>query len=701
VVMLGYRSTRPNAQGIRSFWNAEQRLHGARLPRDWLRWLLDVAATTPDEELARHCFRQVAPLVIEPLARFDLPTVEELENWVEAHASVRPMARQWLAEAWTSPLDDWRSGEHQRQLKYKARQIETRDERKRSLAPYLAALADGTAPSGLLHRIALAHEKRFTDIRGDSPLERLQDFLVADAATAENALAAVDQVLSRDDLPSANEVLEADAKGEYHLLRPAALLAASRSFATAPEAPLGWPLELAKTLVAFYLTDGTGEMPAWYRALVVNRPTLVAPILVRYAVPKLKHKGNTPISGLWPLSREADHQALARLVLPDLLQAFPKRASEASRGELNRSLLAALPLLDDVQAARIVHAKLSLVGLDAAQRICWLVAELPFRAEAAEGLAKWVGKNERRAVALGAALYEQGSLGRTVRPLAPTAVRHLIEVLAPITPREFGSEDGVVSMADNREQTTRGLLEALSSNPSVAAHDELKALIHSTRLGNWKDAIERSVRVQQSIARESLFVAAAPRAVALAIANLTPASRADLLALVVQHLSDIEAELRGANSYLLRQFWKGRVPQDENFCRDLLLSKLQERLKRLDVHIEREASAAADKRADMRAEFMQSGQRIAVPIEVKKENHDKLWTAWRDQLQNLYLIDPAAGGYGLYLVLWFEHRPRATPEGLKPLSAKHLQELLTDRIPQAERYRLAVQVLDLALPASP
>jgi hypothetical protein len=291
-----------------------------------------------------------------------------------------------------------------------------------------------------------------------------------------------------------------------------------------------------------------------------------------------------------------------------------------------------------------------------------------------------------------------------VHRLAPTAVRCLIEVLAPITPREEGSRAGWVTEANHREETLRGLFEALSSNPDAAAREDLRALGKSTSLGAWRPVADYSARTQQSVARETLFQVADPVAVASVIADLAPANRADLLALIVQHLSDIEASLRGANTHLVRQFWQdkaaGNAPHDENFCRDLLLSKLQDRLSPLDIHVEREHSAAADKRADMQAEYIRLGQRIAIPIEVKKENHDKLWTAWRDQLQHLYTIDPAAGGHGLYLVLWFGHRPRATPEGVRPRNALHMRELIVERIPEAQRHRLVTLVLDLSLPAS-
>ena len=701
VVALGYQSIQPNAQGHRFFWQAEQRLHGAKKPRDWLRWLLDLAATTVDEALAQYCFQDVASVVIHPPADLDVPTMEEIERWVDVHAQTQPKAAQWLAQSWTSPLEDWRGDQHRRQMKYRAQQTQAREARKQDFEPELAALKSGEASVGLLHQIALAHDKRFSDVHGETPVERVQDLLVADVATAEAALASLDQVLGRNDLPSVDEILKSDAKGKYHLIRPAALLAATRSAEKTPGAPLVWSDALAQKLVAFYLTDGMGNMPGWYKTLVANRPELVAPILLRFAAPKLRRKGSNSITGLWALSHEADHQPLARLVLPDLLARFPLRASEPGRGELNRSLLAALHLLDDAQAAQIIRLKLAQPRLDAAQRISWLVADLPYRADAADSLAAWIGKYERRAVALGTALYEQGSLGRTLHRLSPTAVRRLIEVLAPITPREMGSRDGIVTAAHNREQTVHKLLSALSSNPSADARNELRALDQSDRLGVWKADLAYSARTQQTVAREALFEAADPIEVARVIANLAPANAADLLALVMQHLGDIEAGLRGTDTYLVRQFWQhkadGDAPQDENFCRDLLLDKLRHRLAPLNVHVEREPSAAADKRADMRAEFMRAGQRVAVPIEVKKENHDKLWTAWRDQLQNLYTNDPATAGKGLYLVLWFGHRPRATPEGVKPRDAQHLLNLLVDRIPAAERHQIAVQVLDLSL----
>ena len=708
LALLGYQGIKPDAQGQRFFWPAEERLHGAKKTTDWFLWLLDQAAMTQDGDLARYWFQSVASECVESPAGFDIPTAEKVERWVADHLTQWPQARQWLADVWTCCLEDWRGEQHRKNLKYKAEQNQAREDRKRALQPYLAELACGSAPARILHQLALAHENRFTNINGETALERVQDFLVSDQVSAAAAVAAFKCVLSRKDIPSVDEILDIEAKGKYHLIRPAALLAASLSLNAAPDAILDWSDDLTQKLIAFYLTDGTGNMPVWYPRLVAERPHLVAPIFMRYALPKLKSKLSIAITGLWALAGEASHRELARLVLPKLLEKFPLRASETSRKELNRSLLASLHVLKDVQAASIVQLKLAKPGLDAAQRVCWLVADLPYSVGAAERLASWVGNNERRAVTLGIAMHEQGSLGHAAHRLEPAAVGRLIEVLAPITPREIGSRSGFVSVANEREETVSGLLNVLASNPVVAARDALHALNESDLLGAWKEVVDYNVRTQQSTAREALFKPVDPVAAALVIANLAPANAADLQALLVQHLRDIEADLRGADTYLVRQFWRERlekeeamrVPQDENYCRDLLLEKLKTRLANFGVNLVPERIHAAEKRADLCAEFIHAGLRIAVPIEVKKEDHRTLWTGWQDQLQGLYTIDPATGGYGLYLVLWFGHKPRPTPEGEKPRDARHMQELLVKRIPQRERSRITVQVIDLSLQAA-
>lgn len=704
VVALGWRAARPGANtGPSRFWESEQRLHGAQRPRDWLEWLLQQAADAPNVELARYCFGRVAHAVIDPPPGLDVPTMEQIEGWVVAHTDRWPQAPEWLIEEWRSPLEDnWRGDEYRRERKQEAEALARKEGRRKVLAPQLDAIVAGTAPAQFMHHLAGAHEERFYDIRGDTPEQRVQDFMMSDEGTARAAIAGLAHVLKRQDLPSADEILALDTKSKYHLLRPAALLAARLAHEREHGVVGAWPDPLLATLVACWLTDGTGETPGWYEQAVESRPSVVAPLLVRHALHRLRRKGQPSITGLWALSHEPSHAALARLVLRPLLEGFPQRASEPARRELNGSLLAALHLLGDDAASAIVRRKLDHPSIDAAQRICWLVAGLPYHADAALRLVDAVGKSERRAVALGIAMHEQGTLGRTLKRLQAATLSRLIELLAPITQPDLALGAHWVGPTHERGDTVRALVNLLASDPEPAAAAELQRLIDLPHLKPWREHLRHSVLSQQGVAREAYYVHPSPEAAALTMANRAPANRADLMALTLDHLRDIERHLRGADTFALRLFWKARVdgamlPKDENDCRDQLLERLRDRLAPLGVHVVPERRAADEKRADLRVEFTADGRHLAVPIEIKKENNNSLWLAWRDQLQALYAIDPAADGHGIYLVLWFGHKPRSSPEGEKPACAGALEQWLTERIPLTDRARLAVRVLDLSL----
>jgi hypothetical protein len=133
---------------------------------------------------------------------FDVPSKEEIESWVAEHATQWPNAPQWLQSAWSSSLEEIK---HRLRVNAdvkhgQAQQLQRREERKRQFEPLLACLtaelqAAGEPSFNLAHHVALAHENRYRDIGGDTPLERVQDLLVTDAATAQLVLATLDKVL--------------------------------------------------------------------------------------------------------------------------------------------------------------------------------------------------------------------------------------------------------------------------------------------------------------------------------------------------------------------------------------------------------------------------------------------------------------------------------------------------------------------------
>ena len=90
-----------------------------------------------------------------------------------------------------------------------------------------------------------------------------------------------------------------------------------------------------------------------------------------------------------------------------------------------------------------------------------------------------------------------------------------------------------------------------------------------------------------------------------------------------------------------------------------------------------------------------------LPIEVKHHYNAELWTAWRTQLDRLYTRDAKAGGLGIYLVLWSgEAKNRKMPKlpnGIKrPTSAAELKSAIESLVPEADRHRLKVVVVDIS-----
>jgi len=158
------------------------------------------------------------------------------------------------------------------------------------------------------------------------------------------------------------------------------------------------------------------------------------------------------------------------------------------------------------------------------------------------------------------------------------------------------------------------------------------------------------------------------------LGNLEPANHADLAALFVDHLEAVGKHIRQGDTNTYRRFWNGDQPALENDCRDALLDLLRLRLAGLSIELQKEGYFNEDKRADIRISI-NAGQMI-VPVEIKKDGHENLWFAQYQQLGR-YAADPAADGYGIYLILWFGGKSmRKPPSGPSPINAVDLQTAL-------------------------
>jgi hypothetical protein len=690
------------------FWEASQLLDGVRLPRDWHRWLLTLASQTSSEAIAKWCVEQAANQAVNPSADSDI-TMRDVEDWCEAQRAKWPAADAWREAIWSWPIDAAQGEYWRNQEEWRTKEMLRQVKRRERIAPHLEGMAVGTAPPGLYHQMAMSYLDRYTDIHGATPEDRLCDYL-GDAALLPVALEGMKKVLNRTDLPEATAILQAGRELRMHPLDPACLIGAELIASEDPEASKGWPDELIERLVAMWLTDGTGNVPTWYSSIVRCRVDLVSKVFTQYVQGMLRHRAEGSITGLWALNSDDDSAKLAKRSLPAILESFPTKANQAQLNHLNQALLpAAIRHVDKQALLDIVQAKLKLRSMDAQQRISWLVAGLSLDPEPmAIALIKFVGSSQTRAVQMAHALSNMGARLTPRLALQAVAWESFIERLAPHA--EPDRPDGAhwVGEADHRRELVHSMITRLAESTEAAAGEVLRRLRVNAHTLRWRHALDAALAAHTRAAREAGFRHASAASVVQTLYSREPANVADLAALSVDHLRQLGKELRGADWNGVAIFWRHlapskaksleqRVPEIENTCRDRLMPLLRARLINMSVQLEKEASAQEDTRADLRVSAVINHRRVVVPIEIKKENHAQIWLAWRDQLEGQYVTDPAAQGHGIYLALWFGHSPEKTPEGIKPKSAEDLEKLLRERIPEADRHRLQVVVLDLSL----
>jgi len=168
----------------------------------------------------------------------------------------------------------------------------------------------------------------------------------------------------------------------------------------------------------------------------------------------------------------------------------------------------------------------------------------------------------------------------------------------------------------------------------------------------------------------------------------------------------VNNKIRYGNTDIYKNFWNEDShtnvikPKVEDTCRDRLIDQLKPYYANFHIRVEPEGHMASDKRADI---VLLKSHDQKLPLELKCDTHDELWTACEKQLDRMYTRDPGAQGYGIYIVFWFGAKRtkgiKKPPEGIaQPCSPEELRESLKSLIKPEDRNRLDVFILDVTQP---
>lgn len=685
------------------------RLYGSSPPGDIGMWYLEKAAAEQFEDISRFYFNRSIELLRQQGGQNVLtsPALDFLEYWVAAY----PKFQVWLEPSISCRLGDW---QQQHAISNRTKKIERQKNHEAKKAglinfyrQHIAAIRNGTAYPQIYYDLARAHEGQFYEAKGESPRERIEEFLGRDSDLIEAASSGLRKVLERKDLPSVGDIVDLELKGKIHLLCLPCLVSMGELFNRDPVGALTLPDSVLSTLFAFRLRYSVGNEPVWVTALAKIRPALVGDVLLAYTQPLLRAK-QEHVSGLYQLVHNDAYAEVARSILPKLLEGFPLRAKANQLAFMLDPLLkGALQYLERDEISKMVARKLELGSMDLAQRVYWLSCGLLLDPEKYEQpLFKYVGKSEARRGYL--ANFIDNDLGRRRLPdwvsIPVSVLSRLIELLGPGCSNQRRS--GFVTPAMRMADMVRSYLNSLGNNPDELATAELERLVSLPALAHWHSELRAALHSQRIARRKATFRPVSVEAVSHTLANLQPANAADLAALTFEHLQDVARKIRDGSTNDYKQYWsldqsnkKPGKPKPENDCRDALLSDLLERLGKLQIDAQREGSYADDKRADIRVSFGGSNG-FSVPIEIKKDSHDDLWRAIQKQLIPKYVRDPGADGHGIYLVFWFGGQGMRPPSdgGNSPRSAKELEERLRNMLSPEEARQIWVCVIDCALP---
>lgn len=673
------------------------RFQNAEAPPNTALWWLDQADHEQDQERAEFYFFEAIGLFFRGQGCAGL-SLEFLEEWV----AERSRFDSAYKKAMYDEIPDWRREHAEMDRKHEEEDRKRKDEWMQYFRKNLPQVRTGQAHPAVLHDLARGYLGLLIEAQGDTPLERISTFLDDNQELIQAALEGFKRSLERRDLPSVEQIFASDVKGRTFLIRTPCIAGMEELQRESADPARRLKDDVLAKLIAFHFTF-PGNDREWFKEAVRHRPSVVADVLVHHLRAVTKGKKDH-MAGAYALAHDDEFAAVARIAIEPLLGIFPERAREKQvSGILDDLLKAALRYLDDKHLKRIIQKKLSLPNLDHTQRVYWLAAGLvvaPNDFEAA--LTSFIGKSRARVSHLAAFFSDRFDRWIVREGMRESSLAYLICMFAPLCSPERPRGAHWVSPAMHTADFVRALVDRLGGTPTVAADIEIKKLLADKTLSAWHSTLRHAEHTQRVSFREATFRHPNLTEACQTLENGAPANAADLAALTADHLRELALELRHGNTDQYKQFWnvdkhaRPTKPRPEDNCRDTLLERLRDRLRRLGIDAQPEGHYADDKRADVRVSYTTASTAVAIPVEIKRDSHQDLWKAMADQLTDLYTRDPQSKGRGIFVVFWFggDKRTPAPPSGKRPTTAVELEAQLIALRQREKQELISVRVID-------
>ena len=195
----------------------------------------------------------------------------------------------------------------------------------------------------------------------------------------------------------------------------------------------------------------------------------------------------------------------------------------------------------------------------------------------------------------------------------------------------------------------QGQINDLVADLSDLAEALLKSLINAKDLDGYQNHIKHAYVQQMRHRAEANKVLLPISSVKKVLLHGEPTTHDDLQALLMDQLELLQERIRNSSTNDILPYWNDDIPHTENYCRDRIASALNPYLEHYNVS---SAHTEGTMPNSNRCDLLITHGLMNLPIEIKGQWHDEIWTAAAEQLQN-YMREYHSNGRGIYLILWF------------------------------------------------
>ncbi|MBU2514202.1 hypothetical protein KJ966_22935 [bacterium] len=608
-----------------------------------------------------------------------------------------------LAELERPPKRDYEKEEKerkQRDRQEKQRKIRERHQsyesiqKELSTGEYLNALAD----------VAKAYLGRFSEFREtDSPTDRVIELV--GSKTAPIAFQGLKAATTGKDIPSAREISELHTYEEKKFFIEDILIAHCAIILQSSQELSKLPYAITQSALAachwdYYSGDQiTSDVQAQLEKIVFSDITTKEKF-VRDTVEPYLDSGEEHVSGLYRLSRNKEFSDIAGNLAVEWIEKY----ANLSNNSLRRLLITVIRFASWERAQELIRKRIAAEDWnDATQRSLWIsTAFLLDFDDNLEILNSFAEESKDHLWSFRALSFPDREDSEGWPKLSAKQHYFLVTKFGPLWPLEnhpskatWGDKNGW-----DANQFIQTRISDLAADSSDEAEALLQSLVNMQGLEEYQNHIKHSYAQQRRRRAEANKVLLPLKGIKSILLEGEPTNHDDLQALLMDELIALQDRIRNSSTNDILPYWDDDTPHIENYCRDRIASALNPYLERYNVRAHTEGTRPDSNRCDL----LITHNLMDVPIEIKGQWHDEIWTAAADQLQN-YTREYHSKGRGIYLVLWFGYlgpnhpkNPRGWIGQSLPKTLNEMNDLLTIKFKNVS-VKTKIFTLDLSKPS--